>query len=164
MKKNVILSLLLTFIFTFPIGVNAREYQDEKQVQGVNESEINSMLLDNGQMLSITNINIEMLDDYFLIGDPLNCESLKNTSTYKIIRDIFKWMQILAPVILVIFGVLDFGKAVAASDADAMKKAQGAFVKRAIIAAVIILLPFVMDLLIMLLDGALGVDTCGIGT
>ncbi|MBE6153571.1 MAG: hypothetical protein E7166_05045 [Firmicutes bacterium] len=98
-------------------------------------------------------------------GNPMTCESLKNTETYKIVRSVFTWIQIAAPIMLVIFGVVDFTKAVAASDNDAIKKAQGAFVKRVIIAAIIILLPFIVDLLLSLLDGALGnnVSTCDIG-
>jgi len=97
-------------------------------------------------------------------GDPMTCESLKYTETYKIVKSVFTWIQIAAPIMLVIFGVVDFTKAVAASDNDAIKKAQGAFVKRVIIAAIIILLPFIVDLLLSLLDGALGnnVSTCEI--
>ena len=95
-----------------------------------------------------------------ITGDPLDCQTLKDTNTYKIIRSIFTWIQIIAPIMLVIFGVLDFSKAVLAGDADAMKKSQSAFIKRIIIVAAIILLPFIMDLLISLLDGALGNDIC----
>ena len=96
-------------------------------------------------------------------GEPMDCETLKDSDTYKIIRDIFTWIQIAAPIMLIIFGVLDFGKAIASSDADAMKKAQSTFVKRVIIVAAIILLPFIMDLMFSLLDGIMGNDTCGIG-
>ncbi|MBE6153572.1 MAG: hypothetical protein E7166_05050 [Firmicutes bacterium] len=112
------------------------------------------------------NLPGESIDNIGLpTGDPMTCESLKNTETYKIVRNVFTWIQIAAPIMLVIFGVVDFTKAVAASDNDAIKKAQGAFVKRVIIAAIIILLPFIVDLLLSLLDGALGnnVSTCDIG-
>ena len=96
-------------------------------------------------------------------GEPMDCGTLKGSSTYKIIRNIFTWIQIAAPIMLIIFGVLDFGKAIASSDADAMKKAQSTFVKRVLIVAAIILLPFIMDLMFSLLDGIMGNDTCGIG-
>lgn len=95
-------------------------------------------------------------------GPAMTCDSLKQTDTYKIIREIFKWIQIAAPIMLIIFGILDFGKAVASGDNDAMKKAQSSFVKRVIVVVIIILLPFIMDLLISLLDGALGNDVCTI--
>ena len=98
-------------------------------------------------------------------GAPMTCESLKSTNTYKIIKSVFGWIQIASPIMLVIFGVLDFGKAVLASDNDAIKKAQSAFVKRCIIVVAIILLPIIMDLLFTLLDGAMGnnISGCDIG-
>lgn len=97
-------------------------------------------------------------------GDPMTCNSLKGTDTYKIIQQIFKWLQIAAPIMLVIFGIMDFSKAVASGDNDAIKKAQQTFVKRIIIVAIILLLPLIMELLFSLLDGALGNDisTCDI--
>lgn len=98
-------------------------------------------------------------------GTPIDCPTLKTTNTYKIIKQVYMWLQIAAPIMLIIFGVLDFGKAVAAGEADAMKKAQGAFVKRLIIVVVIILFPIIMDVLIGLLEGIINGDltTCGIG-
>ncbi len=99
------------------------------------------------------------------INDALadGCNSLKNTKTYKIINKIFFWIQIAAPIMVVIFGVLDFTKAMVASDNDAMKKAQSTFIKRIIVAAIIILLPVIMNLVITLYEGATGIDTCEIG-
>ena len=94
-------------------------------------------------------------------GNPMDCDTLKSTDTYKIIKQIFGWIQILAPIGLVVLGVIDFITAVAASDNDAMKKAQSKFVKRCIVVAVIILFPFVFSVLVSLLDGALG-NTCGL--
>ena len=87
-------------------------------------------------------------------GDPesLKCEDITNLDTYNIIRDVFGWIQIAAPIMLLVFGVLDFGKAIAASDSDAMKKAQGSFVKRAIIVAIIILVPIIFDVIFNLAD------------
>jgi len=97
------------------------------------------------------------------MGDEsLDCDSIRDTDTYKILKEIFKWIQIAAPIMLVIFGVLDFGKAVISGDADAMKKSQATFVKRVIIVAAIILLPIIMDLLIWLLEGIIdgNLGTC----
>lgn len=97
------------------------------------------------------------------LGNPLKCEDLKNTDTFKMIRQIFTWMQIIAPILLLIFGVIDFSKAVAASDDQAIKKAQKTFVKRLIMVAAIILLPLAFDLVFSFLDSTIGITTCGIG-
>ena len=104
------------------------------------------------------------LDAYDRSEHVMNCTELKGTRTYKIIKEVFKWIQILAPIMLIIFGVLDYVKALIASDADAMKKTSSKFVKRLIISAAIILLPFVLDFFLSLLEGSMNdIGTCGIG-
>jgi hypothetical protein len=61
------------------------------------------------------------------------------------IYNILKWLKYIAPVLVIILGILDFIKALAAQDDDAMKKAQGRFVKRLIAAALLFLLPLIID-------------------
>lgn len=61
------------------------------------------------------------------------------------IYNILKWLKYIAPVLVIILGILDFVKALAAQDDDAMKKAQGRFVKRLIAAALLFLLPLIID-------------------
>ncbi len=51
---------------------------------------------------------------------------------------------IIAPILVVVFGTLDFSKAALASDDQAMKKAWSNFVKRIIAAILLILLPFII--------------------
>lgn len=104
------------------------------------------------------------LTDVIELGTSLGCTDIQSTNTYKVIKQVFTWIQIAAPIMLIIFGVLDFGKAVASGEADAMKKSQGAFVKRLIITAIIILLPVIIDLIIGLLEGIINgnLTTCGI--
>lgn len=61
------------------------------------------------------------------------------------IYNILKWVKYIAPVLVIILGILDFVKALAAQDDDAMKKAQGKFVKRMIAAVLLFLLPLIID-------------------
>ena len=61
------------------------------------------------------------------------------------IYNILKWVKYIAPVLVIILGILDFVKALAAQDDDAMKKAQGKFVKRLIAAVLLFLLPLIID-------------------
>ena len=68
----------------------------------------------------------------------------------------------LAPVLVIILGILDFVKALAAQDDDAMKKAQGKFVKRLIAAVVLFLLPLIIDYVLSVFN--LVDDTCSINT
>lgn len=64
------------------------------------------------------------------------------------VYNILKWIKYIAPVIVIILSILDFIKAIAAQDDDAMKKAQGKFVKRLIAAALLFLLPLIIDYLL----------------
>ena len=75
------------------------------------------------------------------------------------IANIIKWGKYLVPVIVMVFGILDFIKAIAADKEDEMKKAQGRFVKRLIAAALIFIIPFIIE---FVLD-KLGFDAFGCG-
>ena len=57
-------------------------------------------------------------------------------------------VKIGIPIILLVLGSLDFAQAVFASNEDGIKKAQGKFIKRLIIAVVIFLIPSVLQLLL----------------
>ena len=52
--------------------------------------------------------------------------------------------KIVIPLLLIIFGMIDLGKAVIASKEDEIKKATGSLVRRAIAAVVIFLLPTII--------------------
>ena len=75
------------------------------------------------------------------------------------IANIIKWGKYLVPVIVIVLGILDFIKAIAADKEDEMKKAQGRFVKRLIAAALIFIVPFIIE---FILD-KMGFDAFGCG-
>ena len=61
------------------------------------------------------------------------------------IANIVKWVKYIIPVIVIVLGILDFIKAISADKEDEMKKAQGRFVKRLIAAALIFIIPFIIE-------------------
>lgn len=62
----------------------------------------------------------------------------------KIIVKVYNILKILIPIGLLLFGLIDLGKAVIAGKEDEMKKAQGTLVKRVIYAvAVFLVMTFV---------------------
>lgn len=65
-----------------------------------------------------------------------------------IVSTIILAIQIAVPVLLVIFGMIDLGKAVVASKEDEIKKGQQTFIKRLIAAAIVFLVIFVVKLLV----------------
>lgn len=56
-------------------------------------------------------------------------------------------IMIAAPIILLVLGTVDFGRAVGASDEKAMKKAISDFVKRLVICIVILILPVLINMI-----------------
>ena len=75
------------------------------------------------------------------------------------IANIVKWLKYIIPVIVIVLGILDFIKAIASEKDDEMKKAQGHFVKRLIAAALIFIIPFIIE---FILD-KMGFDANGCG-
>lgn len=64
----------------------------------------------------------------------------------KLIRNgIFPIVYIIIPIVLIMFAVIDFGKAVIASDEKEVKAAQGRLIKRAIYAALIFFVVYLVQ-------------------
>lgn len=82
-----------------------------------------------------------------------NCESLIGDKITAAINDILLYVRILIPLLLIGLGVADFVKAMISPDETAMKKAQNKFIKRLLIAAVIFLIPSLVNLLFDLVNG-----------
>lgn len=76
------------------------------------------------------------------------------------IANIVRWGKYLIPVIVIVLGILDFIKAIAADKDDEMKKAQGRFVKRLIAAALIFIIPFILEFVLVKLG--FNYNGCGI--
>lgn len=79
--------------------------------------------------------------------DPINCEDF-NSNGSNLINEVFTIFMIAAPILLIIFGVIDFAKASLASDEQALRNAGINFGKRIIAAVLLFLLPLVINLLI----------------
>lgn len=76
------------------------------------------------------------------------CSELEPIIT--LLKNVIKLLQWLIPIGLILFGMIDLGKAVIAGKEDEMKKAQGTLIKRFIYAVavflVVTLVSFVMGL------------------
>jgi len=67
-----------------------------------------------------------------------------------IVDEIFGIIKIVAPILLIVFGSLDFGQAVLQDNQDALKKATSKFIKRAIATVVIFFVPLLVRLVLRL--------------
>ena len=77
-------------------------------------------------------------------------------SIVKTVINLFQWG---IPILLVVFGILDLGKAVIASKEDEMKKAQGTLIKRVIYAVAIFLVVTIVKLVMTVVTNA-DANTC----
>lgn len=72
-------------------------------------------------------------------------------------------IKVVVPIILIIFGMIDLGKAVAAGKEDDIKKGQSTFVKRLIAAVTVFLVVSIVQLVFSVLSantGDTGITDC----
>lgn len=94
-----------------------------------------------------------------------NCGEIIGTKMQDLLKNVVKVLRILIPIILNVFGVIDFARAIFAGDEEAMKKAQAKFIKRLIIGIVIYLIPSLLKLVLNIAHGIWPVvdnTVCGI--
>ncbi len=70
---------------------------------------------------------------------------------------IISGIQIVVPILLIIWGMIDFAKAITKSDEDEIKKGQKTFIKRLIAAAIVFLVVTIVRLVVQLV-GQVGAD------
>lgn len=75
-------------------------------------------------------------------------------SVQTLVSTIILIIQIAIPVLLIVFGMLDLGKAVVANKEDEIKKSQQLFIKRLISAALVFLVVFVVKILLNIIAPA----------
>lgn len=125
-----------------------------------NEEDIEETLTQSFEHLSD---NIEWLADFNVSS---YCESYLGSPTVKgtpayYLQFIFNLIKYAAIIILFVMTVVEFIKASASNNQDAMKKALNNTIKRLIIAVIIFMLPILIEFLFTVL-GAYSPDTCGI--
>ncbi len=80
--------------------------------------------------------------------EDVDCKELFKGPLLTTVRLIINAVKILVPLILLGLGSLDFAKAIFAQDEGAIKKSQGKFIKRVIIAIVIFLIPTLLGVIL----------------
>lgn len=100
-------------------------------------------------------------------GDPVevNCDGIIGKELLGFFNKIFRWIQILAPIYVIIIGGVEFTGAVLQDDKDAMKKATNKLVKRLLIAIALFFIPLILNWLLGVFNDITGAasSTCGIG-
>lgn len=65
------------------------------------------------------------------------------------ILNIFKWIKYILPVLVIVLGILDFIKAISGDKEDEMKKAQKNFIIRLISAALVFIIPLILEFVLI---------------
>lgn len=89
-----------------------------------------------------------VLDKDISIKNFNNCEELIGPSLMEQLNGYMTIIKILIPILLIVFGMVDFGKAVLAQDEQKMKAAQSTFIKRLLIGVIIFFVPTIINLLL----------------
>ena len=91
--------------------------------------------------------NLQSDIDIFGDTNDNNNECMFSQKTTSFIKNIIRWIKYFVPVLIIILSILDFVKAVVGKEEE-MKKAQGKFIKRLIIGALIFLAPIIIGFII----------------
>lgn len=105
------------------------------------------------------------IDDPIFGNDFDSCDDLIGPNVMKYINMGMNYIKIIVPILVIALGTFDFVRAVLSSSEDDMKKIQKTFVRRLIIAVLIFLSPYLVNLLINITNNVAGFfngGTCGI--
>lgn len=120
-------------------------------VKTSSDGDVNGGLIDKTKAINILDCNTIFSDD--------------SEELLKLLKWVFKAIQLLIPAVLIGLGTVDFVQAVFSGSEDKMKKAQTKFIKRLIIAVAIFLIPSVLKVILTIANGIWGsidTDYCGL--
>lgn len=88
------------------------------------------------------------------VADSTLCEGILVPNVlFNVVSTIITGIKIVVPILLIIWGMLDFAKSVVAKKEEDIKKYQKAFVSRLISALIVFLIVFVVQLAVNLVSG-----------
>lgn len=108
-------------------------------------------------VLNITVANASMVS---LLDVATECEEVIDAEVYEFLQQIFNVIKYAGPLLCLVFSVIDFVKAAASQDKDALTKAGKTTGKRVVYALILFFIPTLINFLFPLLGW---VGTCGIG-
>lgn len=140
-------SYILVFVLMLVVGINGINAMGKKII--INDKVINasSNLIQFAESSECVN----------LFGEKNNPNSIRG-----LVNDVLEYPKIIVPILVIVLGILDFGKAVIASKEDEMKKAQSTFIKRVVIGVAVFFIPTILDIIMYFTDTFLGMATCGL--
>ncbi len=116
-------------------------------------------------MIKNTNIKYAIFSLCLLLTNPYfvlakECSDILDPEVVDFLKQIFNVFKYLAPVLVLVYSTIDFIKAVASQEKEALKKAAQTALKRVLLAMVLFVLPEVLNYFLELLKLS---GTCGVG-
>ena len=84
------------------------------------------------------------------------CDSLFGGNLGKLIKQAYGLIKFAVPILLLVLSIKDYGEAIIQDDTDKLKKSTTVFIKRLIIAVVILVLPTIIGFILELM----GIEKC----
>ncbi len=81
-----------------------------------------------------------------------NCNGVFGQDLINELKEIFKFVKIIAPIIFLVLTSLDFAKVVFSDSKDGMDKAKNNFLKRAVATLIIFFAPDIITLIMQIID------------
>lgn len=141
--KKITTRMIFIFVMLF-IGVNHIEALEKKDIKGDNFINPIPVVSIQNDILVTADKNIFVLAG----GGAANCDELISGDTKAFLNKIFGYVKIFAPLLVLIFGMLDFIKATVSQDNDALKKAGTKFFKRLAAAVLLFVFPALIQFLL----------------
>ncbi len=140
--KKIAISIAFVFAILF-IGINDIDALEKKKV---NNNIFNSI----SEVSIADDIFVNTDKNMFILagGGKLDCDVLLSTDTKAFLKKILGYIKIFAPLLVIVFGMLDFIKATVSQDNDALKKAGSKFFKRLAAAALLFIFPALIQFLL----------------
>lgn len=131
----------------------------------INSFAIENTISDSTVVLTDSNNINSWMNDYntdegscsSILGDPSNPKSVA-----WLVVTVLNYFRIIGPLAVIVLSGVDYVKAIINSDDDALKKTHSRLVKRLILAALLFLIPTVVDLLLKVFN-IVSDPLCGIG-
>lgn len=149
-------SYIIILIMVLMIGIN-RIYAEELPLTNQPKYTENTNDRKGNILKQIANTKTEKPQCDYLFGDKDDPDSIRGLA-----NEILMYPKIIVPILVILLGIIDLGKAVLASKEDQMRKAQSTFIKRLLIGVVIFFIPTILDLIMFFIDLVLGYTTCGL--
>ena len=95
----------------------------------------------------------------------VTCDELFDANLKKLINDVLLYPKYIVPSLIIVYGSVDFFKAVIAQKEDDMKKAQKTFIKRIIMGILVFFVPVFINAIMSLANivwEGMGYTSCNI--